>query len=519
LTNLQKFSPKTIECNYFYSIAGGVFMFPTFVSHSDYQDVFASRFLDLFPDPFGIPKESWNIINQFFHLDLSETHSVLFDTYSAKGPSPRPPSCLLRSYLLMIKTGEVSISKWCNTLRLNPLYSILSGFAVDDSPGIGTFYDFFSRCWGSESDNTFPHERPPKKKVSKGKKAGEKTPIDTSTVSERLFAFFDKHPIKEPKNPFALILKLYTTQFLHVSHDKGFIDLDHLSLAGDGTPVVTSARMRRKTLCDCSSKGIHNCKCKRNYSQPDCDIGWDSSRLKYFNGYHLYIFVASNSFNDLPVFPMLEPASRHDLPSFIHTLFTMQAWLPQLNIEKLILDSAHDAMPVYEYCLNNQITPLIDLNTRKLGHFTYKDSFTIDEDGVPICREGLRMHRNGVERSKYRSKFRCPQATRKRGCFCDNPCSDAKFGRAIHTNLKDNPRLFCIPPRGSKEWKNEFARRSTSERSNKRQKIDYKLEDGKHRSSKMWYCRLYAIMMLQHLDAWEMPSIEAFQNIFVKQNA
>jgi hypothetical protein len=63
-------------------------MFPTFVSHSDYQDVFASRFLDLFPDPFGIPKESWNIINQFFHLDLSETHSVLFDTYSAKGPHP-----------------------------------------------------------------------------------------------------------------------------------------------------------------------------------------------------------------------------------------------------------------------------------------------------------------------------------------------------------------------------------------------------------------------------------------------
>ena len=49
------------------------------------------------------------------------------------------------------------------------------------------------------------------------------------------------------------------------------------------------------------------------------------------------------------------------------------------------------------------------------------------------------------------------------------------------------------------------------ERSNKREKIDYKLEDGRHRSSKMWYCRLYAIMMLQHLDAWEMPTrVDAF---------
>ena len=28
-----------------------------------------------------------------------------------------------------------------------------------------------------------------------------------------------------------------------------------------------------------------------------------------------------------------------------------------------------------------------------------------------------------------------------------------------------------------------------------REKIDYKLEDGRYRSSKMWYCRLFAIMM------------------------
>ena len=32
------------------------------------------------------------------------------------------------------------------------------------------------------------------------------------------------------------------------------------------------------------------------------------------------------------------------------------------------------------------------------------------------------------------------------------------------------------------------------------------LEDGRHRSTKMWYCRLYHILMLQHLDAWNLPS-------------
>ena len=113
-------------------------MFPVFVSHSDYQDAFASRFLDAFPDPFILPKDIWSIINQFFHLDLSGTHHVLLNTYSAKGPIPRPPASIQRSFLLMIKTGESSITKWCSTLKSFPLYAILSGFEVGDTPGVSS---------------------------------------------------------------------------------------------------------------------------------------------------------------------------------------------------------------------------------------------------------------------------------------------------------------------------------------------------------------------------------------------
>jgi hypothetical protein len=36
-------------------------------------------------------------------------------------------------------------------------------------------------------------------------------------------------------------------------------------------------------------------------------------------------------------------------------------------------------------------------------------------------------------------------------------------------------------------------------------KADLKLESGSHRSSRDWYCRLYCIMMCQHLDAWDLP--------------
>lgn len=72
--------------------------------------------------------------------------------------------------------------------------------------------------------------------------------------------------------------------------------------------------------------------------------------------------------------------------------------------------------------------------------------------------------------------------------------------------MKDNPRLFNNPPRNSKEWKLEYNVRTSAERSNKRGKLDFKLEDGRQRSTKMWYCRLYHILMLQHLDAWDLPS-------------
>ena len=124
-----------------------------------------------------------------------------------------------------------------------------------------------------------------------------------------------------------------------------------------------------------------------------------------------------------------------------------------------------------------------------------------------------------MKKPSIATKYRCPKANRKIGCFCKSPCSDSKYGRTVHLTQKDNPRLFNIPPRDSTAWKKEYDRRTSVERSNKREKNDYKLEGGKHRSSKMWYCCLYAIMMLQHLDAWEMPSQETFLNTIAKQFA
>ena len=68
--------------------------------HAAYQDTFVSEFLKFYPDPFAISKSTWNYILQFWYLDLSQTDSIMQDSYSVFGPKPWLPSCMLRSYLL-----------------------------------------------------------------------------------------------------------------------------------------------------------------------------------------------------------------------------------------------------------------------------------------------------------------------------------------------------------------------------------------------------------------------------------
>lgn len=216
-----------------------------------------------------------------------------------------------------------------------------------------------------------------------------------------------------------------------------------------------------------------------------------------------------DSQSDLPVFLHYFCASKHDLHGFLQAFFRMKSFLPDYKVSKVLLDSAHDAMPYYQYFKRQNITPFIDLNGKGGRPPVYRNDFTIDKDGVPVCPPGHRMQCDGIEVAKGRMKFKCPKISHTGGCIsctCDNPCSKAKYGRTVHLVLNDNPKPFNNPPRSSKEWKLEYNARTSAERSNKREKLDFKLEDGRHRSTKVWYCRLYHILMLQHLNAWDLPS-------------
>ncbi len=480
-------------------------MKPLVTTHKSYQDFVFEQLQEHYSGGIlTLVSKDWPTISKLWITDLSCITTWLYDSYSLKGPLPRDPASLLRSYLLFLLTNpSIGITNWVDQLHRVPLYAILSGFQPGDIPGVGTFYDFFDRLWGNDFQNVKPNLKPKRKKKKKKKlKKGEKQAPKNPGVVEKLVNRFFRYGSKRKSLPGDRLFDFFQSQFLDVSAKLGLLgNLESLGVAGDGTPLETARYPRSKPGCDCSAQGITKCNHPRFYSQPDCNSGWDSSREKYFNGYHLYMISASDSFYDLPLYPRLQPASRHDAVSLVASSIEFSQRFTLGTIDKMLLDAAHDAQAIYELLVHHDIEPFIDLNPRTKKNYSSESDIKISPKGIPLCPIGKEMKPNGYEISQKRQKWRCPLACGTKNS-CKKPCSTAKYGRTFHTFLKDNLRLFTKTPRSSKKWKLVYKRRTSVERSNKREKVDYKLEAGRHRSTKMWYIRTYCIMMCQHIDAW-----------------
>jgi hypothetical protein len=80
------------------------------------------------------------------HLNLDPAKELLDGLYSPVKRSPaRPSTAMLRSLLFMTLLKIPSITKWVKQTRTVALFAVLAGFDPDDTPGIGTYYDFFKR--------------------------------------------------------------------------------------------------------------------------------------------------------------------------------------------------------------------------------------------------------------------------------------------------------------------------------------------------------------------------------------
>ena len=143
-------------------------------SHADYQNFVVTNLRKYYPNPNALARSTWDIIERFWSLDLSFTDTFMADKYSKFGPTPRTPSCMQRSYLFSIDFKVTSLTEWAAQLKMNPLYAILSGFEVGNTPGVCTFYDFLNRLWNSDDDHMSPHIHPLKIKIKKPKQKVQK---------------------------------------------------------------------------------------------------------------------------------------------------------------------------------------------------------------------------------------------------------------------------------------------------------------------------------------------------------
>ncbi|WP_245809765.1 transposase [Cohnella massiliensis] len=448
-------------------------MKPAFVSHADYQRVTLDRLRQYYTNGAAVlVRRDWPVIWKCLISDLSHTTTFLRDRYADQGPAPRDPASMLRSYLLfLLVKPEIGLTKWVDELHRVPLYAILSGFEPGDIPGVGTFYDFLSRFWDADEDNLKPKKKPVRRKPKRGKK-GEKAPTTSPGKVERLVKRLLRSGLPFRKQPFDRLLEFFQSQIVAVSAKLSLLgDPQALAIAGDGTPVVTAAFPRSKPLCDCHARGIAKCHHPRLYSQPDCDLGWDSAREKYVSGYHLYMLTAANSHHDLPLYPRLQPASRHDAVSFVVSTVEFSQRFTLGMVEKMLLDAAHDASAIYDLLQHQGVQPFIDLNKRATKFLQTVKDMKISPKGIPICPAGKPMKPYGYDHTRNRQKWMCPMMQGRTTNTCATPCSDAKYGRTYHTCGKDNPRLFPSVLRGSQTWKLIYKRRTSVERSKSARKL------------------------------------------------
>ena len=440
--------------------------------------------------------ETRELIECLSSTDLTSLDEMLMGTYSDTGRKGTQPSMLLRALLVGAKRQE-STTQLAETLK-EPVYAALCGFEPGHTPGIGTFNDFYKRLWGHAQLNENGHvqDKPPAKK--KGKKNKKNGDLPEAVTSQLIKTLEGRLPMEA--KPFDTLVRFFITAFVNVSCKKGLIDPQKISASGDGTPVATSARNRSKSTCNCYKDNIFKCKCQRFYPQPDCNSGWDSSRNCWFSGYNLYLFTEASSVNDLPLYAHFFKASEHDSVAMLSAYPFLRNYYQGFTFKNIILDSAHDAIDIYRWFIKEKIVPFIDLNLRGKNPDAEKQAGFYVVDGIPVCPQGLKMKNWGLC-DGLRRKFRCPLMS-KNGCRCPSPCSSSPYGRCFYVHTKDDPRMFPPVPRGSPFWVKTYNSRTSSERANKRIKVDYQLQARKRRSSAFWYIDTYLIMMWMHIDAW-----------------
>lgn len=441
-------------------------------------------------------------------LNLDPAMEYLSRFYPPMGRPAKNQAQIIRSLVLMMSLGFTSLTAWVRKLCADSLLAMLVGCTPDSLPPLGSYFDLMDRFWtqpessqrtGRKELLPMDRNKRPSKKPGKGKKLPNKHAGITDSMADYALAHegFPFHYEERLQQVFRLAALIPSLQ-------DGLIPHGGITLSGDGTCVHSHSSPYGHKVCKCSENGDTHCSCKRHFSDPDADWGWNSDKEVFYFGHTLYMLCSHNSDIgvDLPLHIRFLNARRHDSVSAIVSLREFKSLNPDIPVRNLCLDSAHDNYATYRLCQKWDIRPFIDLNMNRGRPESIPESISIDKDGTPLCMAGHRMVNWGYCKQKHSRKWRCPLACGKIGsCPCRETCSPSPYGRCVYTKPDWDIRLYPPVPRGTEEYKQTYSNRTSCERVNNRVLNDYHLHSMGIHTRKRYSFFTMIICINIHLDA------------------
>jgi hypothetical protein len=305
--------------------------------------------------------------------------------------------------------------------------------------------------------------------------------------------------------PQSILQRLLARVVVDTSAEMGILgDLDHFSVAFDGSTFLSGASAYGVKKCECRSKRIYNCDCPRLFSDPNAKWGWDSYRERYFYGDNtLFNVTASDSPYDLPILVRLVQANSHDSTTTVYALCDIFRLFPSLRFKSFLADGAMDNYATYELLKHLEMTPFIALDARTKAKFScsHPDVVSFNQQKHPVCRGNKPFVYWGFcqpHRLKYRCWYKAKGLEPPDKCRC----SDSDYGKTIYLKTESDPRMFTPIPRHSQAFKEKFKTRTSVERTNKRLFEDYAIEDYGTRSTMLRASIATFAAVNMHLDAW-----------------
>lgn len=236
-----------------------------------------------------------------------------------------------------------------------------------------------------------------------------------------------------------------------------------INTAIDATHIWANSNRFGIKICQCVGK----CQCLRKYSDPDAKWGHKTKEYAFF-GYKVHLIVDTQS--QLPIEVIITSGEVPDNTQAIDLIDGANQKHLDIAISSSSMDAAYDDTDIYKHCVENNIHPIIALNSRhQEKYLQVNEQVNLDKDGYYLCnRTKFHLVKNGTEpKRKDRIKLICPHTGERKNCpFRDTGCPNSKVGRTFYLYPLRDIRLIGTIPRNSNEWKSLYSQRTAVEHTN-----------------------------------------------------